>query len=54
MGDELRGFPGKNEVVIGLLPPARDRVKRRRSIEDTVELSGVELARVVSKLSRDW
>src|SRR5205807_121207 len=50
MGNEFRRLPGEHEILAGLVAPASDRLRRRRSIEDAVQLGGCKLASVILKL----
>lgn len=50
MGDELRCFPRKDEVLAGLLLPAFHGFYGRSSVEHTIQFSAFELAGVVLKL----
>ena len=50
MSDELRGLPGENEILTGLLAPASHRFGCRCPIEHAVELGRRKLAGIVLKL----
>ena len=50
MGDELRCFPRKDEVLAGLLLPAFHGFYGRSSVEHTIQFSAFELAGVVLEL----
>jgi hypothetical protein len=50
MRDELRGLPGKHEVLPGLLLPAADRFWRWRPVKHAIQLSALKLTGIVLEL----
>src|SRR5579871_5666983 len=50
MRDELRRFPGKDEIVAGLIAPRLDGIEARRPIKDAVQLGALKPVGVVLQL----